>query len=146
MVKSTTFGRRLREERERLSMTQMEIALTGGVKRTTQHLYENDVRVPDLNYLEKLKEAGADLGFLVLGNHRGSSQSDSLTISYALLSDVFRVVDEFCVDEGGKPLSREVRLRFFQMLCASLKDRPDDEADIDVLRRELSRFTGTGGR
>jgi len=56
---------------------------------------------------------------------------------------VFRVVDEFCVDENGKPLTREIRLRFFQLLCVSLKDRSEEETNIDALRAELTRFTGT---
>jgi transcriptional regulator with XRE-family HTH domain len=143
VVKPLSFGKRLRQVRERLGMTQIQMALTGGVKRTTQHLYENDVRVPDLNYLERLKEAGADIGYLILGEPRGPTQSNSLTISYALMSNLFRVVDEFCVDEDGNALPRETRLRFFQMLCVSLRDRPDDETNIDALRMELARFTGT---
>lgn len=142
-VKPPSFGRRLRQERERLGMTQVEMALAGGVKRTTQHLYESDVRVPDINYLTRLRGAGADLAFLVLGERHGPAQSNALTIPYALLSNVFRVVDEFCVDENGKPLPRETRLRFFQLLCVSLKDRSEDETNIDALRAELTRFTGT---
>lgn len=142
-VKPPSFGRRLRQERERLGMTQVEMALAGGVKRTTQHLYESDVRVPDINYLTRLRDAGADLAYLVLGERRGPAQPNSLTIPYALLSNVFRVVDEFCVDENGKPLPREARLRFFQLLCVSLKDRPEDETNIDALREELARFNGT---
>lgn len=143
MVNTSSFGRRLRQERERLGMTQVEMALAGGVKRTTQHLYENDVRVPDINYLMRLKNAGADLAYLVLGERRGPAQPNSLTIPYALLSNVFRVVDEFCVDENGKPLPCETRLRFFQLLCVSLKDRSEEETNIDALRAELTRFTGT---
>ena len=142
-VNTPSFGRRLRQERERLGMTQVEMAVAGGVKRTTQHLYENDVRVPDINYLTRLKDAGADLAYLVLGERHGPAQANALTIPYALLSNVFRVVDEFCVDEDGKPLPRETRLRFFQLLCVSLKDRSEDETNIDALRAELMRFTGT---
>lgn len=142
-VKPPSFGRRLRQERERLGMTQVEMALAGGVKRTTQHLYESDVRVPDINYLTRLRGAGANLAFLVLGESHGPGQPNALTIPYALLSNLFRVVDEFCVDENGKPLPRETRLRFFQLLCVSLKDRSEDETNIDALRAELTRFTGT---
>lgn len=140
---SSSFGRRLRLERERLGITQIEMALAGGVKRTTQHLYETDVRVPDINYITRLKDAGADVAYLVLGERRGPTQTYTLTMPYALLSNVFRVVDEFCVDENGKPLPLETRLRFFQVLCVSLKDRSEDETNIDALRAELTRFTGT---
>ena len=89
------------------------------------------------------QEAGTDLGYWVLGERLGPAQPNSLTIPYALLSNVFRVVDEFCVDEDGNPLLRETRSRFFLLLCISFKDRSEDEADIGALRTELTRFTGT---
>lgn len=46
-----SFGSRLRQERDRLRLTQEKFAELGGVKRVSQHLYEQDVRVPDINYL-----------------------------------------------------------------------------------------------
>ena len=65
-----SFGRRLREARDRLRLTQEQFAELGGVKRVSQHLYEQDARVPDLNYLLRLKEHGIDVGHLVLGSEK----------------------------------------------------------------------------
>jgi transcriptional regulator with XRE-family HTH domain len=42
-----SFGRRLREARDRLRLTQQQFAELGGVKRVSQHLYEQDAGVPD---------------------------------------------------------------------------------------------------
>lgn len=142
-VKPLTFGERLREERERMGLTQTAMAEIGGVKRTTQHIYETDIRVPDLNYLTLVKDAGADLSYLVLGERQPSNRADALVVSYLALSNIYRVVDEFCIDAKGKPLPLESRLRFFQLLCVSMKGRDSKDADLDVLREELSRFAGT---
>lgn len=142
-VKPTTFGQRLRSERERLGITQAEFAEVGGIKRTTQHLYETGVRVPDLNYFLRIKESGADLSYLVLGERHETHRQDAMAVSYATLSNIYVVVDEFCVDADGKLLGLEARLRLFQLLCASLKDRADRDADLDALREQLRFFTGT---
>lgn len=142
-VKSLTFGERLRKERERMGLTQTAMAGVGGVKRTTQHIYENDIRVPDLNYLTKIREAGGDLSFLIFGERSIGHRTDKLVISYLTLSNIYRVVDEFCVDAKGMPMPLDSRIRFFQLLCVSIKDRDGTDADLDVLRNELSRFAGT---
>lgn len=142
-VKPQTFGERLREERTRIGFTQTEMAVVGGVKRTTQHVYETDIRVPDLHYLMRVRDAGADLAFLVLGLRQATTPPDTLAISYSALSNIYRVVDEFCVDVKGMPLPLESRVRFFQLLCVSMKDRDNKDANLDAMRTELSRFAGT---
>lgn len=142
-VNPRTFGQRLRQERDRLGLSQTDFAERGGVRRTTQHIYESDTRVPDLNYLERVQEAGADLAYLVLGVRLPAGRQDTLTLSYTALSNIYRVVDEFCRDDDGNPLPLDSRLRFFQLLCASLKDRGSSDAEVDSLRSELARFTGT---
>lgn len=142
VVKSLSFGGRLRQERARIGLTQTAMAEIGGVKRTTQHIYETDIRVPDLHYLTRVRDAGADLAFLILGERQPGGRTDMLAISYLTLSNIYRVVDEFCIDTKGKPLPLENRVRFFQLLCVSMKSRDSDDADLDVLREELSRFAG----
>jgi transcriptional regulator with XRE-family HTH domain len=142
-VKPRTFGQRLRQERDRLGLSQADFAERGGVRRTTQHIYESDTRVPDLKYLERVQEAGADLAYLVLGERLPVGRHDTLTLSYAALSNIYRVVDEFCRGDGGTPLPLDSRLLFFQLLCASVKDRGSSDAELDSLRSELARFTGT---
>lgn len=142
-VNPQSFGRRLRQERDRLGLSQAELAGHGGVARTTQHIYESDIRAPDVTYLERIRGAGVDVAYLVLGEHQVPVQPGILAISYSALSNVYRVVDEFCRDDDGNALPLESRLRFFQLLCASLKDRGGDEVELDSLRSELARFTGT---
>lgn len=142
-VNSQSFGGRLREERERLGLTQTQFAEAGGVARTTQHIYETDIRSPDVAYLEKLRDIGVDASYLVTGSRQVAVGNDTLTVSYQRLLSIYRIVDEFCVDEDGEPLPLEVRERFFQLLCASLKDKSSQDQSLDSLRNELRRLTGT---
>lgn len=81
------------EARDRLRLTQEQFAELGGVKRVSQHLYEQDARVPDLNYLLRLKEHGVDVGHLVLGN--SVSRASATPNSTDLYVAAFRTVDEF---------------------------------------------------
>lgn len=140
-VKPRSFGERLREERLRIGLTQAEMAEIGGVKRTTQHIYESDVRTPDLTYLMLVRDAGADLSYLVHGYREGPQGADFLTLSRTALSNIYRLVDEVCVDskEGLQPL--EVRLRVFQLLCAMLKGKDASASSLDAIREEFARFT-----
>ncbi len=64
---SIEFGRRLKSERERLGMTQPQFAELGGIKRATQHLYEQNVSSPDIEYLLKLDANGVDVIYLLFG-------------------------------------------------------------------------------
>lgn len=139
-VKPVAFGERLRGERERLGLSQLSFAEIGGVKRTTQHLYETGVRVPDLHYLDRIRAAGVDLGYLVLSERLAPARQEALTIGHATLTALYKLVDEFCLDSEGVLLPLETRLRFFQMLCASVGHLHGKDADINALRAEMSRF------
>lgn len=73
-----TYGARLREERERLGLSQAEFAALGGVARRAQIRYESDERVPDLGYLSGLARAGVDVPYVV-GGERGSPEDRAAT-------------------------------------------------------------------
>jgi transcriptional regulator with XRE-family HTH domain len=139
-VNALSFGRRLREERDRLGLSQSALAEVGGIKRTTQHIYETDIRGPDLQYLDRIKDAGVDIAYLVLGERIPLGRADILNISYSAITNIYRVVDEFCVDDDGLRLPLDSRVRFFQLLCASLKGRGSNDADLNSLRTELAKF------
>jgi transcriptional regulator with XRE-family HTH domain len=137
-VKPLAFGERLRIERERLGLSQLSFAELGGVKRTTQHLYETGVRAPDMHYLERIKNSGVDLAYLVLGERLPID--NGLNLSHSTLTALYKLVDEFCVTSDGVLSPLDTRLRFFQMLCAAVGHLRGEDADIDTLRAEMSRF------
>lgn len=79
----STFGERLKQERERLAMSQTALAEVGGVGKTTQINYEKDVRRPDSGYLAALAAAGVDTQFLLTGSRydtRSSLSSSATTL------------------------------------------------------------------
>lgn len=63
----TTFGERLKTERQRLQLTQERMAELGGVRKNTQCLYEAGRNSPDAEYLQRLEAIGLDIHFLFYG-------------------------------------------------------------------------------
>ncbi|MBS0570121.1 MAG: helix-turn-helix transcriptional regulator [Proteobacteria bacterium] len=124
---TTTFGSRLRAERVRLNLTQEEFAGLGGVKRVSQHLYEQDVRVPDVNYLLRLQQSDVNVAALILDSASVLQGMQGHT-GIPLLMAAFRAVDEFARDDHGDPLPLPERERFFRFLCMTLSS---DESTID---------------
>lgn len=73
---------RLREERERLGLSQSVLGDIGGVKKRAQINYESGERSPDAVYLRGVAQVGVDVQYVLLG------------VRSANLMDVF-VSDEF---------------------------------------------------
>jgi transcriptional regulator with XRE-family HTH domain len=66
-------GSRLREERERLGLTQTEFAGQLGLSLNTQSNYERDRRQPDAAYLAQAVGLGVDAIYVLLGNRMDPS-------------------------------------------------------------------------
>lgn len=62
-----SIGSRLREERDRLGLTQTEVGDIAGVTKNTQRLYETDQRSPKADYLAALDAAGVDVSYVLTG-------------------------------------------------------------------------------
>ena len=58
---------RLREERERLGLSQEALGAVGGVRKQAQHLYESGARKPDMDYLTAVASAGVDVLYVLTG-------------------------------------------------------------------------------
>lgn len=63
----TNVGDRLREERARLGLSQVDFAAHARVTKTTQGNYEANKRLPDAAYLAAIARAGADVQYIVTG-------------------------------------------------------------------------------
>ena len=63
-----TIGTRLREERERIGITQADCSERGGVSKRSQLLYEQDRADFGVAYMTKLSESGFDINYIVTGN------------------------------------------------------------------------------
>ncbi|MEH8022929.1 helix-turn-helix domain-containing protein [Gallibacterium anatis] len=67
----------LKSERERLGLTQEEIASKCGVSKRTYIYYEQGERVPNTDFLAALTQIGGDVMY-VLSGIRGATQLSSL--------------------------------------------------------------------
>ena len=63
-----SFGERLREERERMGLTQTDFGDLAGVTKKTQMLYESGDRSPKADYLSAIGTVGVDVEYLLTGN------------------------------------------------------------------------------
>jgi len=73
-----TIGNRLKLERERLGLSQTQLAEMCGVVLRSQRNYEKDERAPDATYLQALAAAGVDIGYVITGERLGESQTQTL--------------------------------------------------------------------
>lgn len=64
----STIGERLREERERLGMSQTALGAIGGVLKQAQLKYEQGSRMPDAAYLAAVASQGVDVVYVLTGN------------------------------------------------------------------------------
>lgn len=77
-------GERLRQERERLGLSQSTLAEKLGVHRNTVVRYEAGKREPAVEYLSALAELGADFGFLLSGERTTANSAYSLAAALVL--------------------------------------------------------------
>lgn len=114
----SSFGRRLLEERVRLGLSQEGFAEVGGVKRSSQHLYEKDVRHPDAAYLAKIHARGADVGYLITGRPTPQTVGGPV-ISVAQALAAYCAVEDFSL-KHGEAASPPERQRLFEFLCNTM--------------------------
>ena len=61
-------GSRLRQERERLGLSQKVFGEIGGVEANAQGKYESGGRAPKADYLSRVAERGVDILFVLTGS------------------------------------------------------------------------------
>lgn len=83
----TNIGNRLRNERERLNLSQTELATIGGITQNTQYLYESGKRAPNGIYLAAIAQIGIDVGYVLAGSKK---LDVSITPTEIELVDAFR--------------------------------------------------------
>lgn len=75
-----TIGERLKQERERLGLTQEEFANLAEVNKRSQINYEKGVRFPDARYLSKIAQIGVSVGYVLTGegaDHKASRKYEN---------------------------------------------------------------------
>lgn len=92
-IQMSGIGDRLREERERLGMSQATFGELGGVKANAQGNYEKGDRYPDAAYLAAVSEHGVDVLYVVTGERRPTPADSIAADEAALLMDYRRLPD-----------------------------------------------------
>jgi transcriptional regulator with XRE-family HTH domain len=110
-------GTRLREERERLGLSQPAFADLGGAKKHSQIHYESDRRAPDSDYLSALAAHGVDVLYVVTGQRMSVTARDVFA-----LRRKYRDVLELA--EIGESIER---LEAVEAAAGTAKERNDPE-------------------
>lgn len=143
-----TLGRRLKEERERLRLSQTDFAALAGQKKQSQIRYEADERSPDSDYLAALAANGVDALFVLTGT-RQSTPNDLRPSSFPAgglepwnendqVDELERQIEQVRViakDEQGEQLD-DIRAQLREIAMA--QDYPDSvRARADNLLRDI---------
>ena len=95
-----TFGERLREERERLGLSQTAFAEAGGVQKRAQINYEKADRLPDAAYLAAIAAIGVDVLYVITGKGQIMTDQSKRATSPVLTETTHPVTESKAVTEG----------------------------------------------
>lgn len=115
------FGLRLRQERERLGLSQTALASTGGVKRLAQGQYEKEVSSPSVRYLAAVAAVGIDLQYVLFGRPRDSNSLSPVELS-RIEGRAFELLEEFIRKQPEANYGAEGRFALFQLFRANLTE------------------------
>lgn len=127
-------NQRLRQERERLGLSQDEFARRLGISRVTQNYYENGSREPGLTYLSAFGQAGGNLLFLLFADEAPHEYADLL--DWGLLERVWDWVGRVAVDSKGVPYPPEIQKKIFLLAyraCRSIQNGDPEAIDLTML-------------
>ncbi|MGY4495910.1 helix-turn-helix domain-containing protein [Pseudomonas sp. TE3610] len=113
----TGIGSRLREERDRLGLTQKEFGDIGGVEPNAQGKYESGERTPKANYLAKVAGEGVDVLYVLTGD-RAPIPADRLSQAEENVLGHYRVLPR-----EGQDAIRHMAVSLAEM-AASYTNRP----------------------
>lgn len=130
---------RLRQERERLGLSQEKFAQMVGVSRVTENYYEQGSREPPIAYLSAAGRAGCDLRFLLFGESAETNYLDLM--DWELHDHVWDWVDKVAVDAKGRVYPTHLRKKFFRlayMACRAGRYADPSKIDLTVLLAEAA--------
>lgn len=112
-----SFAVRLRSERQRLGLTQLEIAAALGLQPATYRSYEAGRTLPQVNVLPGLNALGIDIHWLSTGQSLLSAAAISTDWSEVL--ECVRVINEWAI-ENPSLASKELVASYLRAACTML--------------------------
>lgn len=129
-------GQRLKEERERLGMSQQAFAEIGGASKRSQVEWEKGAQVPNAEFLALIAERGADVAFIVTGT-RAISAAD-LEADLERYGKAWETL-ELALEAAGRELSPAKKRRAAEALFnASKAELAIDQAQFTELILQLA--------
>ncbi|MFX1737140.1 helix-turn-helix transcriptional regulator [Paraburkholderia sp. A1RI_3L] len=113
------FGSRLREERERLGLSQVTLAAAGGVQRLAQSLYEKERSVPTIRYLAGISAVGIDLQYVLFAQDRSAYSLTPSEINRIELR-AFDALEKFISEHPEGYFDASQKFAMFQVFRANL--------------------------
>lgn len=119
---------RIRSERERLKLSQQEVADLTGVRREMWGRYERGAAIPSAEILERFSAHGADAQYLLTG-----SRATTTSLNEMLLRDVIEALEEALAGAGKtmRPSSKA------QVIAALYNMYSDSESSVTVDKRAV---------
>jgi transcriptional regulator with XRE-family HTH domain len=114
----TTFIERLREERQRLGLSQARFAELGGVSRLAQWKYANGDHMPSVDYLLALAKSRVDVIYLLRGRRLTHQEMD-----WDVLRDAFLFVQKNMASKPGKKFTPEQLFEAFRDVWAAAMEQ-----------------------
>lgn len=125
------FGARLREERERLGLSQAALASAAGVRRLAQGQYEKEHSSPSVRYLAAVAAAGVDLQYALFGRRRGGESLSPAEIQ-GIESRAFELLEEFVHKQAGMSYGAESRFALFQLIRSNLIEQTRASGQVAI--------------
>jgi len=119
------FGGRLKEERQRLKLTQADFAKLAGVSRASQAHYEQEQRVPDLLYLSALSDK-VDVAYIISGE--SIAKHSAKAIDSKVIEPILAAIDVWAAETNRKvsqSLRAELLALFLQQAVSTGKVESD---------------------
>lgn len=131
-----SIGKRLRDERERLKLSQSEIAAVveaagvAGATRQSQSLYEKDKRKPDAAYLAVAASLGVDVLYVLTGQ-RAQQITQPQSIDRTLLQTCIEGLEEG-LEKAGRTMRADKKAELIVKLydLHHIADSPPQKATI----------------
>lgn len=116
------FGERLREERERLGLTQSKLAAIMTVKPLTLIQYEKELTKPNLRSIYLLKDHGFNLQYLIFGRENVPKPRQ---IPDHVITSIASSIKSFQSKISGGPLDEATNYRLFLILLEDYFENPN---------------------
>ncbi|CAN2976044.1 MULTISPECIES: helix-turn-helix domain-containing protein [Pseudomonas] len=137
------FGERLREERERLGLSQQQLADLCGVTMRSQRNYEKNERQPDASYLEAFARSAGDVLYIITGKYSATEcglRNLSSEIDVPRLTQITDMLEGLIQQTKRRWPARELAITAAEVYNILVPEQELDEAQVGkILKLVVNR-------